>query len=210
MDETHESFDGFIGGRVYDVVARLTGYGPGYYRRAAAAIPVRPGMTVLDLGCGTASLSLALARRMEGQGRIIGIDLAERQLEQARAKVGASPVPIELRQGSVQQIHMDDGSVDGVCMSQVLHALPDDVRSATLVESRRVLRPGGFFGLVDWSRPRFGYTAAVWTSTLLGMRDSPNWRGTYPEIFKVAGFELSTDVHLDSLNRCQVFVKATN
>jgi ubiquinone/menaquinone biosynthesis C-methylase UbiE len=207
MVETTESFDGFIGGRVYDLVARLSGYGPAFYRRVALAIPIEPGMTVLDLGCGTASVSLAVAERMQGQGRVIGIDLAERQLEQARAKIGSAAVPIELHHGSVRELPLGDESIDGICMSQVMHALPDDVRSECLAESFRVLRNGGFFGLVEWTRPSFGWAGAIWSLSLLGARDSHNWRGTYPELFKPHGFELATDVRLDSLNRCQVFVK---
>jgi ubiquinone/menaquinone biosynthesis C-methylase UbiE len=206
--ETHESFDGLLGGVGYDAIARLTGYGPSYYHRAARALPVWPGMTLLDLGCGTASLSLAVAERLRGRGRIIGIDLSVRQLDRARTKIHRSPVEIELRQGSVRELDLEDESVDGIFASQVLHGLPDDVREQALAEASRVLRPGGFFGLVEWGRPRIGFAALVWTATLLGSRDTPNWRGTYADLFRTVGLELSTDVHLDSLNRCQVFVKS--
>jgi ubiquinone/menaquinone biosynthesis C-methylase UbiE len=207
MTEAHERFNGFISGAVYDWVARCTGYGPGFYRRAAMSIPVRPGMTLVDLGCGTASLSLALAERMNGQGRIIGIDTSARQLERAKEKILSSPVSIELRNGSASELPFEDGTIDGICMCQVLHALPDDVRAGMLSESSRVLKKGGFFALVDWSRPRLGYTAAVWAPSLLGFRHSHNWQGTYPSLFETFGLDLSTDVYLDSLNRCQVFVK---
>lgn len=207
MAEARVNFDALLGGAVYDVVARITGYGPAYYRRAAMAVPVRPGMTLLEAGCGTASLSLALAERMRGRGRIVGVDVAERQLEQARRKVGAASVPIELRRGSIAQLPLEDSSIDGICVSQVLHSLPQDVLERGLAESARVLVPGGFLGLIEWSRPRIGLSAALWTPSLLGMRRSHNWLGTYPELFERHGLDLATDVYLDSLNRCQVFVK---
>jgi ubiquinone/menaquinone biosynthesis C-methylase UbiE len=209
MTETIKSFDGWLGGAAYDVLARCTGYGPTYYRRAACAVPVRPGMTLLDLGCGTGSLSLALAERMNGQGRILGIDLSARQLNRARRKTAHAGVPVELHQASIRKLPCQDRSIDGICMSQVLHALPEDVRSDVLRESSRVLVEGGFFAAIEWSRPRIGYTAAVWTTTLLGHRDSHNWRGTYPTLFRAFALDLATDVYLDSLNRCQVFVKRT-
>jgi ubiquinone/menaquinone biosynthesis C-methylase UbiE len=207
MTEGGERFDGFISGAVYDGIARITGYGPEFYRRAAMAIPVRPGMTLLDLGCGTASLSLALADRMDGQGKIIGIDISEKQLKCAKKKVRTSPVPIALRNESFQSLPLEDLSVDGICMSEVLHGLSENEQLETLRESSRVLRKGGFFALVDWSRPKLGYVAAVWSFSLLGYRHTHNWKGTYPKLFETVGLELVTDVYLDSLNRCQVFEK---
>ena len=42
MSEATENFEGFLGGRGYDILAFLTGYGPGYYRRAAMAVPAAP------------------------------------------------------------------------------------------------------------------------------------------------------------------------
>jgi len=207
MTETHEPFSGFISGAIYDFIAQCTGYGPTFYREAAMSIPVRPGMTLLDLGCGTASLSLALAERMNGQGRIIGIDTSAPQLRRAEEKVRSSPVSIELLNGSVRKLPFETNTIDGICMCQVLHALPKDVQLDMLNESARVLVDNGFFALVDWSRPRIGYVAAVWTPSLLGSRHSHNWQGTYPTLFRTVGLDLCTDVYLDSLNRCQVFVK---
>ena len=207
MGQKRETFDGVISGAVYDWVARFTGYGSKFYKRAAMSIPVRPGMTLLELGCGTASLSLAIAHRMNGRGRIIGVDKSARQLERAKEKILSSPVSIELRNASARALPFEDAALDGICMCQVLHALPDDVRADVLGESSRVLKNGGFFALVDWSRPRLGYAAAVWGPSLLGSRHTHNWQGAYPTVFEPFGFDLSTDVYLDSLNRCQVFVK---
>jgi ubiquinone/menaquinone biosynthesis C-methylase UbiE len=207
MDEMRYDFEGHFGGLVYDLIASITGYGRSYYRRAALAIPVQPGMTLVDLGCGTASLSIALSHRMEGRGKIVGIDRSTRQLKRAREKVRSANVDIELIQSSVGSLPVDDESVDGICVSQVLHALPDNIRTACLYESHRILVPNGFFALLEWSKPRFGYTAAVWTATLIKLRNSENWRGTYPSLLNRFGFRLATDTYLDSLNRCQIFSK---
>jgi len=203
--ETNESFEGFTGGAVYDWLARLTGYGPSYYRKAALAMPIQPGIRLLDLGCGTGSLTLAAARRLDGDGAIEGIDLSEKQLRRARTKTAAFPVSVTFRQGSVRELPYQDDQFDGVFASQVFHALPDEVRADAIAEAARVLRPGGFFALVEWSRPRLGYTAAIWTLTILGSRRGHNWQGTYADLIEPAGFRLLSDVYLDSLNRCQVF-----
>jgi len=205
--ETRESFDGFIGGAVYDVLARITGYGPAYYRRAVQALPVESGMVLADLGCGTGSLAIALAGRTGKSGRVVGIDIAEKQLARARLKVAGKNFPIELRLESIAKPALNDSSVDGITMSQVIHALPDEIRTAMISEAFRILKPGGFFGLIEWSRPRFGYSAFVWSLSLQSHKDSDNWRGTYPKFFSKVGFELISDRYIDSLNRCQIFIK---
>jgi ubiquinone/menaquinone biosynthesis C-methylase UbiE len=205
VSETREPFDGILGGTGYDVIAGLTGYGRGFYRAAARAIPIRPGMRLLDLGCGTGSLARALADRLGEDGRVVGIDLAPKQLQRARDKLARTPISAGLLRATARELPFGANAFDGIVSSLVFHALPDDVRARAIDEAHRVLRPGGFFALVDWSRPRWGYTAAVWGLTLLPEIGGPNWRGTYPEIFGGHGFELETDVYLDSLNRCQIF-----
>ena len=153
--ETREHFDGFLGGRTYDFLAGTTGYGRAYYRRAAQSLPVEAGMTLIDLGCGTGSLTMAMARKLGHSGRITGIDLADKQLSHARHKQLQTDLPIEFVKGSVAHLPFADASVDGISISQVLHALPPDIRQGMISEACRVLKPGGFFGIIEWSRPRF-------------------------------------------------------
>jgi len=54
-------------------------------------IPVEKGHTVLDLGCGTGEGTIDIARKLEGTGRVIGMDLSEKMIEQAKRKLDSFP-----------------------------------------------------------------------------------------------------------------------
>ena len=209
-ERRYKDFDGIVGGVVYDVVSGLTGFGRGFYQTAVRALPLKPGMCVVDLGCGTANLGIAAAERIGPGGRIIGVDLSEKQLARAREKAAYLPVPFQFELRSMDSLPMEDGSVDAVISSLAVHAAPPEIRRSAIREVGRVLRPGGFFGLIEWSRPRLGLTALIWLPTLLPTpRNRDNWNNAYPGICAGHGLDLETDVRLNSLVRCQVFRRAT-
>ncbi|MGI9422997.1 MAG: class I SAM-dependent methyltransferase [Hyphomicrobiaceae bacterium] len=93
--------------------------------------------TIVDLGCGTARFSRALADLFDAD--VLGVDPSRNMLDQARKKVNSDRLTFAL--GSGEAIPAADGSIDLVFMSMVLHHLKDPVRAAE--ECRRVLRVGG-------------------------------------------------------------------
>jgi ubiquinone/menaquinone biosynthesis C-methylase UbiE len=107
---------------------------------------LRPGLDLLDVGCGPGTITADLARRV-GPGRVIGIDRAPEVLERARAYVAAQNLQVELRMGDVYRLDYADASFDVVHAHQVLQHLSDPVRA--LREMRRVLRPGGVVAARD-------------------------------------------------------------
>lgn len=103
---------------------------------------------VVDLGCGTGSLSVLLAQ--EGH-RVTGIDLAENMLDAARVKAEAAGVDVSFERGDAGSPALSPGSADVVLVRHLLWAMPDqDAAIATWV---RLLRPGGRLLLVEgrWS-----------------------------------------------------------
>jgi len=114
---------------------------------------------VLDLGCGTGTLTVALeaaAPRLS----VTGVDGDPEVLDRARAKAGAGS-SIEWVQALAGALPFEDASFDRVVSSLLFHHLVPDVKRAALAEARRVLRPGGRMHVADWGRPRDPAMAAA-------------------------------------------------
>ena len=109
---------------------------------------IKPGDTVLDLGSG-GGLDCFLAARLVGpQGRVIGVDMTPEMLERARVAAERMGVTnVEFRYGLLEELPVEDGSVDVIISNCVINLATD--KSAVLREARRALKPGGLFSVSD-------------------------------------------------------------
>ena len=113
-----------------------------------ALAAIQPGMTVLDLGSGAGFDAFLAAERVGPTGRVLGVDMTEEMLALARAnaaKRGATNV--EFRQGRLEALPVEDGTVDLVISNCVLNLVPD--KAAAFREIARVLAPGGTISVSD-------------------------------------------------------------
>ncbi|MCB9796225.1 MAG: class I SAM-dependent methyltransferase [Alphaproteobacteria bacterium] len=104
---------------------------------------IKPGDVVLNIGCGTGSLSLRLA---DTGAELHGLDISSEMVRIARGKVEAAGVDnITFHVGAFDEgfTAFADGSLDGICAYSILHLLED--RQAALAQIYRLLKPGGFF-----------------------------------------------------------------
>jgi demethylmenaquinone methyltransferase/2-methoxy-6-polyprenyl-1,4-benzoquinol methylase len=199
-------FNGLFSGENYDRGVSLAGFGLDLYREAVAEIPLKRGMRVLDLCCGTAAFSVAIAEATSGESRFDGVDLAPKQLVRAVRRTDPLPASFEFHQCSMDELPFDPETFDLAVSGMAFHEVPPEVRRGAINESARVLKPGGMFALVDWSGPeRFGLASLLWLPFLPFERAKDNRRNTYPVLFRERGFLLSGDVYLKSVVRCQVF-----
>jgi ubiquinone/menaquinone biosynthesis C-methylase UbiE/DNA-binding MarR family transcriptional regulator len=120
-------------------------YGRAFPAAAMAAL-LPAGWTVADLGCGTAQMAATLAPHVK---RVIGVDQSAAMLKAARKRV-AGHANVELRQGELQALPIEDGACDGALMTLVLGYLADP--APALAESFRVLAPGGRLVAIDVMR----------------------------------------------------------
>ncbi len=115
---------------------REEAYGRGFLQTAPLAL-LPADWTVADLGCGTGGLVAALALHV---GRAIGVDQSAAMLEAARRRVAGLP-HAELRQGSLENLPLEDGECDATLAILVLSYVAEPV--PVLREMARVLKPGG-------------------------------------------------------------------
>jgi ubiquinone/menaquinone biosynthesis C-methylase UbiE len=105
-------------------------------------------MTILDAGCGTGSYSQAL---LDHVGQVEAVDMNEGMLSVAHDKLATACAAgrIAFHKSTIDSLPVDDASVDGVMLNQVLHHIPDDARAGYPAYTRifsefaRVLKPGG-------------------------------------------------------------------
>jgi SAM-dependent methyltransferase len=113
-----------------------------------AVADLQPGETVLDLGSGAGADVLISARRVAPSGRAIGLDMTDEMLELARDNAReAGVVNVEFVKGYLEQLPLEDASVDVVISNCVINLSGD--KPATIAEAARVLKPGGRFAISD-------------------------------------------------------------
>ncbi|MDH3540929.1 MAG: methyltransferase domain-containing protein [Acidimicrobiia bacterium] len=127
----------------------LASYGSRTAEEAAAFLlsHLKPGMRVLDIGCGPGSITLGLARYV-APAETVGIDQSAEALDVARSLTREQNVGnVRFQRASVYELPFGDATFDVVYGHQILQHLADPVTALT--EARRVLRSGGYLAVRD-------------------------------------------------------------
>jgi ubiquinone/menaquinone biosynthesis C-methylase UbiE len=151
---------------------------------------VAPGHRVLDLGCGTATLSL-MVKRTQPKAHVVGIDADPDILRIARQKTGRSGLDVKFEQAMVSALPFPDKAFDRVLSSLLLHHLSRTNKLGTLREAFRVLQSDGELHVADWSTPctvvsKVGFFFVRMLDGFENTRD--NAQGLLPQLFRDAGF----------------------
>uniref|UniRef100_A0AAU2K018 Methyltransferase domain-containing protein n=1 Tax=Streptomyces sp. NBC_00049 TaxID=2903617 RepID=A0AAU2K018_9ACTN len=142
---------------------------------------LRPGMSVLDVGCGPGTITADLAERVAPGGHVTAVDAAEDVVAQARAHAAERGLSGSVSFGTadVHALDFPDDSFDVVHAHQVLQHVGDPVQA--LREMRRVCRPGGIVAARDAD-----YAAMTWYPATPGLEE---WLSLYERVARANGGE---------------------
>jgi ArsR family transcriptional regulator len=156
----------------FDSVAGRLGkdYVPGksWKSLAEALLRLMPPMVIADLGAGDGSFSLLLAQNAKN---VIAVDSSAKMIEFAREQAHRHHVKnVDYRLGDMEELPIDDESVDLAFFSQSLHhALHPD---RAIVEAARILKPGGRIAILDLAKHRFEEAREMYADEWLGFSES--------------------------------------
>jgi ubiquinone/menaquinone biosynthesis C-methylase UbiE len=151
---------------------------------------IKRGDRILDLGCGTATLTI-LIKRVHSDAEVAGLDGAPRILEIARRKAAKEGLEIKLDEGMSYQLPYADNSFDRVLSSLFFHHLTPENKARTLQEMFRILRSGGELHVADFGKPQntlMRLASLPWQVFDGRKTTADNVQGRMPSIFRAAGF----------------------
>lgn len=171
---------------IYDPLTRLFLREEEAKNRLIHNADVQAGQKILDLGCGTATLTLML-KRSHPETEVVGLDADRQILEIARRKVEQAHVDIALDEGMAFDLPYQDQTFDRVLSSLVIHHLTRENKERTFGEVCRVLRTGGELHVMDFGPPHGWYARLV--SGLLSHLEpvGDNFQGRLVEMMRDAG-----------------------
>lgn len=109
---------------------------------------LNPGETVLDIGCGAGFDALQAAQQVGTSGRVIAVDMTEAMREKTLAgAVALGLAHVEVREGYMEELPVEDASIDVVISNGVVNLTPDKV--SVMSEVYRVLKPAGRIQIGD-------------------------------------------------------------
>jgi ubiquinone/menaquinone biosynthesis C-methylase UbiE len=114
---------------------------------------VKPGDSVLEVGCGTGTLTLAAKRRAGPSGQVFGIDVIPVMIELSQQKAAQAGEEIPFQLASIEEIPFPANTFDVVMCSFMIFHMSEKVRRKGISEIYRVLKPQGRLLVVDSASP---------------------------------------------------------
>jgi ubiquinone/menaquinone biosynthesis C-methylase UbiE len=163
LDKTRSFFDSVAGRLGMDYVP-----GKSWKGLAEALLSLMPPMVIADLGAGEGAFALLLAQRAT---KVIAVDTSAKMIEVGREQALRQGIKnVEYRLGDMEEVPIDDASVDAVFFSQSLHHALHPERAVQ--EAWRILRPGGRIVILDLVKHRFEEAREMYADEWLGFSEA--------------------------------------
>jgi len=147
---------------------------------------VKPGDCVLEVGCGTGTLTLAAKRQAGPSGKVFGIDIIPGMIELCQRKAAQANADVTFQLGSMDDIPFSANQFDVVMASFMIFHMSETVRHKGMAEIYRVLKPQGRLLVLDLALPTQPLPRVI-AQTLLGGMLQHDLRELLP-LMEAAGF----------------------
>ena len=176
---------------LYDPLLAFTTRERTFKQRLIEQVQLTPGQEVLDLGCGTGTLSLWL-KTQAPEAQITAIDGDPKILAIAQKKASQAGLAVRFAHGLSFQLPYPAGVFDQVVSSLFFHHLTRTDKERTIREVLRVLKPGGQLHVADWGKStsrlmRGLFYAVQFLDGFATTQD--NVEGLLPQLFTTGGFQ---------------------
>lgn len=174
---------------LYDTLIRLTLPEATFKRRLITEARIESNQRVLDLGCGTATLTL-LIKSLHPDVIVLGSDGDEKILQIGRRKIEKAGLEVTLSQAMAFNLPYQNVSFDRVLSSLMFHHLTREDKGHSLKEVYRILRPGGSIHIADFGKPQnllMRITSYPW-QLVDGSGSTPDHFGLLPTMMSDCGF----------------------
>jgi ubiquinone/menaquinone biosynthesis C-methylase UbiE len=172
----------------YDFILKWVMREETFKRRLIALANFQNGQKVLDLGCGTGTLTVLIKQQFPGLD-LTGLDGDPKVLQIAREKAFQSKLNIQWDQGMAFNLPYLSNSFDQVITSLMIHHLTTENKRKAFQEIFRVLKPSGDFFLLDFGSPH-NLTMSIVSRYMSRMEEAAdNMNGLLPSLIGSGGFQ---------------------
>jgi ubiquinone/menaquinone biosynthesis C-methylase UbiE len=157
-----------------------------FKRQLIEQAQIHPGDRVLDLGCGTGTLTLMI-KQVHPQAEVTGLDADREVLALARQKTVRAGVQISIDEGLAGDMPYKEKSFDKVISSLMVHHLTTENKRRTFLEIFRILKPVGEFHLLDFGEPHSPWMQMIATVMRNLEEAADNFAGRIPVLLRESG-----------------------